>query len=203
VTPLRVVERGSGKRQKLAAGTANAASCAASVAASLATTAGVTPEIAALMQATALAAVAAVQSQPGAAAAASSSTAPAPSAKARGKRKVPAAASSSGASRSRDLPPPLHATPAPVSLTGHRRGTEVVSKVQSSYGARKSYSFDDVCSICEKFRAGVYTNPDLRKLNADGSHFFSIPRATLQFWLGDDDTIQKKKKPCGRRTARR
>jgi hypothetical protein len=130
------------------------------------------------------------------------SKAPAASSKASGKRKAPAAASSSGVSNSRDLPPPSVAAPAPVSLSGHRRGTEVVTKVKSEYGARNSYDFDDVCAICEKFRAGTYKTSDLRKRNEDGSPFFSIPRSTLQFWLDDDDKIQKQKTSAARAVRR-
>jgi hypothetical protein len=195
VTPVRVVERSQGKRQKVAAATENGASCAASVANALATTAHVTPEVAALMTAAAQAAVAAVQSQPAACTAASSSKATAASSKATGKRKAPAAASSSGVLKSRDVPPPPAATPAPVSLFGHRRGTEVVTKVKSEYGARKTYDFDDICAICEKFKAGVYKMSDLRKKNDDGTPFFSVPRSSLQFWLDDDDKVQKRKNP--------
>jgi hypothetical protein len=73
VTPVRVVERSQGKRQKIAAATEDGVSCATSVAMALATTAKVTPEVAALMTAAAQAAVAAVQSQPAACKVASSS----------------------------------------------------------------------------------------------------------------------------------
>ena len=153
----------------------------------IAAAAGVSPEIAQLIQAGALAAIAASQHLPAASASSASAAslplrlpAPSPQQAPVITPAKPATGFTSGTSQ-----------PSSTSLTGHTRGTLVLVKPKAQYGSRRLFDFTDICKLGEKIRVGMVAESDLRKTNADGTPLLVIPRTTMRRWLLDDDEARK------------
>ena len=84
----------------------------------------------------------------------------------------------------------------PLSLKGRPRGSQVVVQVAAEYGARKVYTFSDVCALATRIMAGTVMVADLRQKNTDGAWTYGIPRSTmLDKWLMDDHSYLQSQNP--------
>jgi len=74
-----------------------------------------------------------------------------------------------------------------AALVGHRRGSFAEIAVQGSYGAGKTYGFDDVCRICGEVESGTiklaWLYQDNKNHNPDT---MNVPRSTIVRWLQPD-----------------
>ena len=86
--------------------------------------------------------------------------------------------------------------PAP-SLTGHARGTLVVVKPKSTYGAGTDYTFTTVCALGQKLRDGKLKMSDFDKKKVNGQLVHAVPRTTMVRWVKDDDKVMKAKGGVG------
>ena len=132
VVPLRVVDGAASKRKRLDAENLAEPAQPVAVVAALATQLQVSAREAALMQAAAAAATAAALQLPAVPPPARVPSGPA-AGTGKGKARMADGASSSGVVKERDLPRPPAAA-APLTLTGHKRGTIVEVKVAGAYG---------------------------------------------------------------------
>ena len=138
---------------------------------------GHSPQTSKLLQASALAATAAVlavqSTQPGAQLLqqpASSTATPLPPASQLSAAPAPSSAAASAA-------PTRAASPAP-SLFGNKRGAAIVVKPKASYAARKTYDFEDVCHVGAQLKSGKLNKRDLDKRDEDGELVHLVPRTT-------------------------
>ena len=84
----------------------------------------------------------------------------------------------------------------PLSLKGRPRGSQVVVQVAAEYGARKVYTFSDVCALATRIMAGTVMVADLRQKNTDGAWTYGIPRSTMtEKWLKDDHSVMQSQNP--------
>jgi hypothetical protein len=80
----------------------------------------------------------------------------------------------------------------PPSLKGRPRGSQVLVQVAAEYGARKVYTFSDVCALATRIMAGTLMVADLQQKNSDGAWTYGIPRSTmLDKWLKDDHSFMQ------------
>ena len=84
----------------------------------------------------------------------------------------------------------------PLGLKGRPRGSQVLVQVAAEYGARKVYTFSDVCALATRIMAGTLMVADLQQKNSDGAWTFGIPRSTmLDKWLKDDHSVMQSQNP--------
>ena len=154
---------------------------------------GHSPQTSKLLQASALAATAAVlavqSTQPGAQLLqqpASSTATPLPPASQLSAAPAPSSAAASAA-------PTRAASPA---LFGNKRGTAIIVKPKATYSARSAYDFEEICTIGAQLASGKLKKTDLDKRDEHGELVHVVPRTTMNHWIMDDhDWMQKQKPP--------
>ena len=67
-----------------------------------------------------------------------------------------------------------------TALVGHRRGSSAEVVVHGSYGAGKTYEFDDVCRICGEVESGTIKLAWLYQDNKNHNPVtMNVPRSTI------------------------
>jgi hypothetical protein len=106
-----------------------------------------------------------------------------------GKRKQPPASQQSRLTMPQTKAQRGQAAPA-LELADVRRSTVVAVKPKASYGAGKTYYFEDVISVGKLLAAGKIEMKDLDAQDASGDLKFKVPRKSMaNKWLKDDALV--------------
>ena len=113
---------------------------------------------------------------------------------------VAAAASAQAAAEAKEPPPPSKRSAnsnKPAPLFSAKRGEVVGMIVSATYGARKTYDWDDIVDVGQKIASGALTMADINHKDENGNWVQKVPYTTMDRWIKDDHAAMSKKKPPG------
>ena len=69
--------------------------------------------------------------------------------------------------------------------------------VSATYGARKTYDWDDIVDVGQKIASGALTMADINHKDENGNWVHKVLYTTMDRWIKDDHAAMSKKKPPG------
>ena len=115
---------------------------------------------------------------------------------------VAAAAAAQAAADAEEPPPPPKAMkrstksnvpPAPLSSV--KRGAVVGIVAAATYGASKTYDWEDIVDLGEKIDSGALKLADVNNKDENGNWIHKVPYNTMRDWIKDDHVVMSAKKP--------
>ena len=115
---------------------------------------------------------------------------------------VAAAAAAQAAADAEEPPPPPKAMKRstksnvpPAPLFSAKRGAVVEVIAAATYGAGKSYDWDDVVDLGQKIESGALKIADVNNKDENGDWIHKVPYTTMRDWIKDDHVVMSTKKP--------
>ena len=113
-----------------------------------------------------------------------------------------AAAAAQAAVDAEEPPPPpkalkrsTNSNVPPAPLFSAKRGAVVEVIAAATYGARKTYDWDDVVDLGQKIESGALKIADVNNKDENGNWIHKVPYTTMRDWIKDDHVVMSAKKP--------
>ena len=78
-------------------------------------------------------------------------------------------------------------------LSDGKRGARVIVVPRATYGARKTYTFEDVCTQGAQIASGKMSLNASDSVDENGDRIYPVPKATMARWMKDDADVMKGK----------